>query len=104
MVPMTTATGSTLRELEGRRVSLALTDGSRLDGAMLVSAGRGHTRTLWVHSAGSDIFVARRDVVAAWEAHPVHRPHRRTHAHPRGERNGETWHAQRRGRARGPRR
>lgn len=78
MVPMTTATGSTLRELEGRRVSLALTDGSRLDGAMLVSAGRGHTRTLWVHSAGSDIFVARRDVVAAWEAHPVHRPHRRT--------------------------
>jgi hypothetical protein len=67
------ATGAALRAFEGRQVSLALADGSRLDAVTLVSAGRGRTPTLWLYSAGTDVFVARRDVVDAWEPQPPRR-------------------------------
>ncbi len=53
--------------LEGRRVNLALTDGSRLDDCELVSAGHG-TATLWVFVNGDDLFVPVADVTDAWEA------------------------------------
>jgi hypothetical protein len=56
-----------LRELEGRRVSLALADGSRLDDVTLVSSGRGRGSTLWLYANGADAFVSRADVVDAWE-------------------------------------
>ena len=53
--------------LEGRRVSLALTDGSRLDDCELVSTGHGAT-TLWLYVNGDDLFVSVADVTDAWEA------------------------------------
>ena len=53
--------------LEGHRVSVALTDGSRLDDCVLVSAGHG-APTLWLFVNGDDVFVAVADVTDAWEA------------------------------------
>jgi hypothetical protein len=54
-----------LRSLEGRPVSLALADGSRIDGAVLVSGG---TRTAWIFSNGADRFVPLAEVIDVWEA------------------------------------
>jgi hypothetical protein len=56
-----------LRALEGRRVSLALADGSRIDDGQLVSAGRTPLRTIWVFVNGTDTFVPLTDVVDVWE-------------------------------------
>ncbi|MCA1691723.1 MAG: hypothetical protein ABR540_04225 [Acidimicrobiales bacterium] len=56
-----------LRTLEGRTISLALADGSRLDSAALISA-RG--RTLWVFTKGEDAFLPVGDVIDAWESQP----------------------------------
>ena len=53
--------------LEGRRVSVALTDGSRIDDCELVSSGHGRT-TLWLFVNGSDVFVPMAEVIDAWEA------------------------------------
>jgi len=53
--------------LEGRRVSLALIDGSRLDDCELVSAGHG-VATLWLFVNGDDVFVPVEEVTDAWEA------------------------------------
>jgi hypothetical protein len=55
------------RRLEGRRVSLALTDGSRIDDCQLISAGRHAVSSLWLFSNGRDIFVALDNVVEMWE-------------------------------------
>ena len=38
-----------LRQWEGRQVSVALADGSRIDDCQLVSAGRCAAGTLWLH-------------------------------------------------------
>ena len=59
-----------LRSLEGRRVSLALKDGSRIDDNQLISGGRNRARTLWLFASGSDTFVAVDDVVDLWETRP----------------------------------
>jgi hypothetical protein len=60
--------------LEGRTVSVALADGSRIDDAMLVSVGRAGARTLWLFSNGEDRFVAQADIVDLWPAnHAVRR-------------------------------
>ena len=56
-----------LRSLEGRRVGVALADGSRIDAAELVSAGRSGACTLWVFTNGADAFVPLPDVVDVWE-------------------------------------
>jgi hypothetical protein len=61
----------TLRSLEGRRVALALADGSRIDACTLVSAGRGPTATLWIDEAGNDVFVPLDVVVDIWEVDPA---------------------------------
>jgi hypothetical protein len=61
---------SELRYLEGRQVSLALANGSRIDDCSLVSAGRGRVGTLWVFTNGSDAFIPWSDVVDIWEAAP----------------------------------
>jgi hypothetical protein len=53
--------------LEGQRVSVALTDGSRLDDCELVSAGHG-APTLWLYVNGDDVFVPVANVTDAWEA------------------------------------
>ncbi len=56
------------RHLEGRRVSVALADGSRIDDCELVS-GRG-AHSLWLYSNGADTFVALGQVTDLWEALP----------------------------------
>jgi hypothetical protein len=58
---------SLIGHLEGRRVSVALADGSRLDDCELVSAGHG-AETLWLFVNGDDLFVPMADVTDAWEA------------------------------------
>jgi hypothetical protein len=57
-----------LQQWEGRQVSVALADGSRIDDCQLVSAGRNGARTLWLFTNGADRFVALDDVTAVWEA------------------------------------
>jgi hypothetical protein len=52
--------------LQGQTVSVALTDGSRIDEATLVSAGGSRARTLWLYSNGADLFVPVADVVDLW--------------------------------------
>jgi hypothetical protein len=64
-------------ELEGQSVSVALVDGSRIDDATLVSAGRSRTPTLWLYANGADLFVALADVVEVW---PPTRSHGHGHA------------------------
>ena len=58
---------SQFRGLEGRQVSLALADGSRIDDCSLVSMGRGRTTTVWIFTNGCDRFVELSDVVDVWE-------------------------------------
>ena len=60
----------TVRQLEGRQVSVALSDGSRIDDHQLVSAGRGTTKTLWLYG-GQDLFVPFQQVIDLWESAPV---------------------------------
>ena len=56
-----------LRTLEGRRVSVALTDGSRIDDGELISAGRAGLRSVWIYVNGADTLVPMADVVDVWE-------------------------------------
>jgi hypothetical protein len=60
--------GNDLRALEGRRVSLALVDGSRIDDCELVSAGRDRLRTIWVFADGTDRFLPVANVIDIWES------------------------------------
>jgi hypothetical protein len=62
-----TVTRIKLHGLEGRQVSVALRNGSRLDDCQLVSAPRAGTATLWLFSNGDDVFVPAGDVVEVWE-------------------------------------
>jgi hypothetical protein len=64
---MSRTTMSELRSLEGRQVSVALADGSRIDDCQLVSAGRPGVQTLWVFCNGADRFVPLGDVLEVWE-------------------------------------
>jgi hypothetical protein len=57
----------TLRNLEGRHVSVALVDGTRIDDCQLVSAGRPGTTSVWLYS-GRDVFVRLADVIDLWES------------------------------------
>ena len=54
-----------LNQMEGRRVSLSLIDGSRIDDCQLVLAGR---FKLWVFVNGHDAFVRVDRVTDVWEA------------------------------------
>ena len=56
-----------LQALRGRQVGVALTDGKRIDGCRLLSAGRSPTNTLWLVSNGADVFVRRDELMAVWE-------------------------------------
>ena len=56
-----------IRELQGRRVTVALTDSSRIDDCQLVSAGRHKLGDLWLFSNGADLFVAIDSVLDVWE-------------------------------------
>lgn len=61
-------TGRTFQAFEGRQVSVALQDGSRIDDCQLVSAGRLPTHTLWLFSNGMDVFIPVGQVLDVWEA------------------------------------
>ena len=64
-----------LSALEGRQVSIALTDGSRIDDCQLISAGQASRPTLWLYDNGADRFVPLIDVRDVWEsgaARPTH--------------------------------
>jgi hypothetical protein len=58
---------SQLGELEGRQVSLALDDGSRIDDCQLVSFGRHNGATVWLVADGADLFIPVKRVVDIWE-------------------------------------
>src|SRR5256885_12890038 len=64
-----------VRALEGRQVSIALTDGSRIDDCQLISAGRTDVPTLWLYDNGADRFVALSEVCDIWEAGLVRPTH-----------------------------
>jgi hypothetical protein len=57
-----------LRAFEGRRVSLALADGARIEDCEVVSAVLGPAGSVWVLSSnGVDTFVAAAEVVDWWD-------------------------------------
>ena len=56
-----------LAALEGRRVSLALADGSRIDDCQLVSVTRGGSDRVWLCVNGNDVFVSLSAIRDAWE-------------------------------------
>jgi hypothetical protein len=56
-----------LRRLEGRRVSLALAGGRRIDDCELMSAATG-CRSLWIFRNGVDEFVSTAEVLDYWES------------------------------------
>ena len=60
---MTTQRRRELRRFEGQCVSVALSDGSRLDDVSLVSASG---RTLWIFHGGQDVFVPVAKVIDFW--------------------------------------
>ena len=60
-------TQSEVQKLEGRRVNVALTDGSVMGPVPLVLARR---NTLWVVADGEDTFVPLDRVVNVWNAPP----------------------------------
>ena len=64
---MTTNQLGGLRRLQGRRVSLALVGGCRIDDCELMSAATG-ARSLWIFRNGADEFVATADVLDYWES------------------------------------
>ena len=57
----------TLRHLEGRRVGLALNDGSRIVDAQLISAGRPGLSSVWILIDGTDSFIPVITVAEVWE-------------------------------------
>jgi hypothetical protein len=59
------------KALEGRRVGLALSDGSRIDDCQLISAGRPGLDSVWVFLNGDDTFIPLTLVIEMWEAGPV---------------------------------
>jgi hypothetical protein len=59
---------SALVAYEGRRVSIALADGSFIDGCELVSVGRGCAATIWVVTPAGDMFIPVIEVVGVWPA------------------------------------
>lgn len=58
---------SNLRPLEGRRVAIALIDGTRIDDCQLVSLPLRGLHTFWLFSDGEDVFVPVESVLAVWE-------------------------------------
>ena len=58
---------SPLWPYEGRTVSLALVDGSRIDDCQLVSVCRSEAHTLWLFVNGSDVFVPLNQVLEVWD-------------------------------------
>ena len=60
-----------LKVLEGRQVSIALRDGSRIDDCQLVSVGRSGVRSVWIFTQGLDVFLSLNDLTDVWEMQPT---------------------------------
>ena len=58
----------TSHSIDGRRVHVALRNGTRIDDCQLVSRGRTSVPTLWLFADGEDLFIPLEDVVDLWEA------------------------------------
>jgi hypothetical protein len=54
--------------LLGRRVSVALAGGQRLDDCLLVSVPACGAETVWVYAQGEDHFLPRETVIDIWES------------------------------------
>ena len=67
---MNTRTLPSMHPLEGRRVNVALRDGSRIDDCQLVSASRPGTQTVWLFVNGIDVFLPVAAILSMWEAVP----------------------------------
>ena len=65
----------TLRYLEGRRVGLVLTDGSRILDAQLISAGRPGLSSVWILIDGTDSFIPVMAVAEVWEISAASNPY-----------------------------
>jgi hypothetical protein len=63
---MATKPMSLHRSMEGRQVTIALRDGTRIDDCNLVSTGRNRLDNLWLVIDDEDVIVARGDVVDMW--------------------------------------
>ena len=59
-----------LRTLQGRRVSIALADGTRIDDCHLMSAWYPERESVWVFNNGCDTFVPMEMVRNVWEIIP----------------------------------
>ncbi|MGH3117624.1 MAG: hypothetical protein ACRDPR_17435 [Nocardioidaceae bacterium] len=64
---MSTETSPRIHSLEGCYVSVALRDGSRIDGCRLVSARRPGAQTVWLFLDGMDVFLPVGAIAACWE-------------------------------------
>ena len=56
-----------LRDLEGCRVNLSLTNGSQLESVEVVSAGRGGLSSLWLELDGTDLFIKKAEILNIYE-------------------------------------
>jgi hypothetical protein len=56
-----------LRDLEGCRVNLSLTNGSRLESVEVVSAGHGRLSSLWLERDGTDLFIEKAEILNIYE-------------------------------------
>ena len=65
----------TLRHLEGRRVCLVLSDGSRILDAQLISAGRPGLSSVWILIDGTDSFIPVMAVREVREITPANHPY-----------------------------
>lgn len=57
---------SQFRSLEGQRVGIALTDGSRIDDCELISLARTGLQTLWLLVDGLDVFIPVAAIETIW--------------------------------------
>ena len=64
---MSNETFPQFKALEGRRVGMALSDGSRIDDCQLISAGRTGLASVWVFLNGADAFIPLSFVIEVWE-------------------------------------
>jgi hypothetical protein len=68
MDDMNTTTLPSMRSLEGRRVNVALRDGSRIDDCQLVAGSRPAAQTVWLFVDGIDVFLPVAAVLEMSEA------------------------------------
>lgn len=64
---MTARQEARLHELQGRALCFAFADGSRVDGATLVSVSTSVLHTAWICADGEDLLVPLGEILDYWE-------------------------------------